>query len=195
MARIGQIARKTGETEIQIKINLDGSGEFLGTSGIPFFDHMLKLWAKHGSFDVELQAQGDLDVDGHHTVEDIGIVLGQAFQQALGTKENIYRYGQMILPMDETLILAAVDISGRPYLNFDIDIPLFKLGQFDTELVEEFMRAFCLNSGLTLHLKKFYGQNTHHLIEAIFKALARALRQAVGVDPKGKGIPSTKGLL
>lgn len=196
MSRVGAVYRKTGETEIKISLELDGNGNLTGSSGLPFFDHMLHLWAKHGSFNLHLEVKGDLEVDGHHTVEDIGIVLGQALTKALGDKSGITRYGHIILPMDEALVLVALDISGRPYLSFDVELPNAKLGTFDSELVEEFLRAFCVHAGLTLHVKLLSGKNTHHIIEGIFKALARALRDAVAIDPKAQGLlPSTKGLL
>lgn len=195
MSRKAEVVRKTGETEIKIALELDGSGQFSGSSGLPFFDHMLHLWAKHGCLDLQLEAQGDLEVDGHHTVEDIGIVLGQTLAKALGDKQGIQRYGHIILPMDEVLVLLALDISGRPYLNFQVDLPLVQLGTFDSQLVEEFLRAFCVHAGLTLHVQLLHGKNIHHIIEGIFKALGRALRQAVELDPRVKGVPSTKGLI
>lgn len=195
MSRKGEVYRKTGETEIKISLNLDGTGTFSGSSGIPFFDHVLTALTKHGNFDLHLEAQGDLEVDGHHTVEDIGIVLGQTLTQALGNKRGINRYGHIILPMDEALILVALDISGRPFLNFAVDLPPVMLGTFDSQLVEEFLRAFCVHGGLTLHVKLLSGKNTHHIIEGIFKALGRTLRHAVEWDPKIKDIPSTKGII
>ncbi|MBE6835331.1 MAG: imidazoleglycerol-phosphate dehydratase HisB [Ruminococcaceae bacterium] len=194
--RTAEINRKTNETDIKLKLNLDGSGVFTGTSGIGFFDHMLTLFSKHGRFDLELDCKGDLEVDCHHTVEDIGICLGQAFADALGDCAGITRYGAMILPMDETLILTAVDISGRSLLLFDCDMPSPQVGTFDTELCEEFFIAFSRNAKITLHIHKLVGKNTHHIIEGIFKAVARAMKTAVSIDGSLNGeIPSSKGVL
>lgn len=190
-------ARKTGETDICGCLNLDGSGVYKINTGCGFFDHMTELFAKHGNFDLTLRCAGDLRVDGHHTVEDCGIVLGKAFKDALGDKKGISRYGSIILPMDEALILVALDFSGRSYLNFDADFPdEYKLGDMDAELVEEFLLAFVRNAEITLHVKKLYGKNNHHVAEGVFKGLARALRQAVAIDEKNKDkLPSTKGVL
>ena len=194
--RSGQIKRKTKETDIQLSLNIDGSGAFRINTGCGFLDHMLELFSRHGRFDLFLECIGDSRVDDHHTVEDIGICLGQAFKEALGTKTGIYRYGSMVLPMDETLILCGLDISGRAYLNFDVEIPAAKVGTFDTELVKEFMTAFSREMGLTLHFKMLAGENSHHIIEAIFKAMAGALDQATDINPKyADEIPSTKGVL
>lgn len=194
--RSGQIKRKTKETDIQLSLNIDGSGAFRINTGCGFLDHMLELFSRHGRFDLFLECIGDSHVDDHHTVEDIGICLGQAFRDALGTKTGIYRYGSMVLPMDETLMLCGLDISGRAYLNFDVEIPTAKVGTFDTELVKEFMTAFSREMGLTLHFKMLAGENSHHIIEAIFKSLARALDQATDINPKyADEIPSTKGVL
>jgi len=193
--RTGKVERKTTETEISLELSLDGSGAGKIATGLGFLDHMLNLWARHGGFDLELTARGDVEVDDHHTTEDVGICLGLAFKEALGTKEGIVRYGNSFVPMDEALVQAVVDISGRAYLVMEGEIPRGKVGSFDTELVEEFFRAFAHNAGITLHIRILAGKNTHHMIEAVFKALGRALREAAGMDPKVKGIPSTKGLL
>ena len=194
--RTSQISRKTNETDIELCLDLDGTGTFEINTGCGFFNHMMELFARHGRFDLSLKCKGDSHVDDHHTVEDIGISLGQAFKEALGTKQGISRYGNMMLPMDETLVLCALDISGRAYLNFDIEIPTQKVGTFDTELVKEFMTAFSREMGLTLHFKMMAGENSHHIIEAVFKSLARALKQAVLIDRNyADEIPSTKGVL
>lgn len=191
-----QIVRKTNETNIRLNLNLDGTGESNINSGVGFLDHMLTLFARHGRFDLHLSCDGDTYVDDHHTVEDIGIALGQAFTQALGDKRGIVRYGSFILPMDETLILCAVDISGRSYLNFDLHIPTQKVGTFDTELAEEFFLGFVRNANLTLHIKQLEGKNSHHIIEGTFKAFGRTMKQAVAIDDQFKNeIPSTKGVL
>lgn len=191
-----QIVRKTNETNIRLSLNLDGTGESNINSGVGFLDHMLTLFARHGRFDLHLSCDGDTYVDDHHTVEDIGIALGQAFTQALGDKRGIIRYGSFILPMDETLILCAVDISGRSYLNFDLHIPTQKVGTFDTELAEEFFLGFVRNANLTLHIKQLEGKNSHHIIEGAFKAFGRTMKQAVAIDDQFKNeIPSTKGVL
>lgn len=191
-----QIVRKTNETNIRLSLNLDGTGESNINSGVGFLDHMLTLFARHGRFDLCLSCDGDTYVDDHHTVEDIGIALGQAFTQALGDKRGIIRYGSFILPMDETLILCAVDISGRSYLNFDLHIPTQKVGTFDTELAEEFFLGFVRNANLTLHVKQLEGKNSHHIIEGTFKAFGRTMKQAVAIDDQFKDeIPSTKGVL
>lgn len=194
--RTAEINRKTNETDIKLSLDLDGTGKSEINSGVGFLDHMLTLFARHGRFDLKLSCNGDTYVDDHHSVEDIGIALGQAFAQALADKRGIIRYGSFILPMDETLILAAVDISGRSYLNFDLHIPTQKVGTFDTELCEEFFLGFVRNSDMTMHLKQLEGKNSHHIIEGTFKCVARALRQAVSVDEAFKDeIPSTKGVL
>lgn len=196
MGRKAVISRATGETDIELILELDGQGLLEGSTGIGFFDHMLHLLARHGGFNINLlKVAGDLEVDAHHTVEDLGICLGQAFAQAIGDKKGIKRYGSAWIPMDEALVLAVVDISGRPYLGMQVSLNRDKVGDFDTELVEEFWRAFTLHGGVTMHLKQETGHNTHHIIEAIFKAVGRALREAVSFDPKEKGIPSTKGIL
>ena len=194
--RTSEIKRKTAETDISLSLNLDGSGKSEINSGCGFLDHMLTLFAKHGRFDLKVICNGDTQVDDHHTVEDIGIVLGQAFSEALGDKRGIIRYGNMILPMDEALILSAVDISGRSYLGYDLTIPTQKVGTFDTELVEEFWMAFVRTAALTLHIKRFEGTNSHHIIEGAFKSVARSLRAAVSLDKDfADEIPSTKGVL
>lgn len=193
--RTGKIFRETKETKIEIEINLDGEGKSEIKTGIGFFDHMLNLFAAHGQFDLRVDCAGDLEVDGHHSVEDIGISLGAAIKNALGDKRGISRYGTFFLPMDESLALVSLDISGRPFLVFDAGELAPTVGTFDTELTEEFFRALAFNAGLTLHIKILYGKNSHHKIEAIFKALGHALRIAVTHDEKIKGVPSTKGLL
>ena len=194
--RTSEIKRKTAETDITLSLCLDGQGKSEINSGCGFLDHMLTLFAKHGKFDLKVFCKGDTEVDDHHTVEDIGIVLGQAFSEALGDKRGICRYGNMILPMDEALILSAVDISGRSYLGYDLSIPTQKVGNFDTELVEEFWMAFVRTASLTLHIKRFAGTNSHHIIEGAFKSVARSLRTAVSLDKDfADEIPSTKGVL
>lgn len=194
--RTAATERKTAETKITMSLNLDGSGKGKISSGCGFLDHMLTLFAAHGKFDIELVCKGDVNVDYHHTAEDIGIVLGRLFKEALDDKKGIYRYGSMILPMDEALILSAVDFSGRAYLNYDMDIPAEKVGDFDTELVEEFWLAFVRNCDCTLHIKQLDGRNTHHIIEGVFKSVARSMKAAVDIDPDSNGkIPSTKGVL
>ena len=194
--RTSEIIRKTGETDISLALNIDGKGTYNVDTGCGFLNHMLELFTRHGRFDLTVKCVGDTHVDDHHTAEDIGIALGQAFKEALGDKKGITRYGNMMLPMDETLILCALDISGRAYLNFDVDIPTEKVGTFDTELVKEFMMAFSRELGLTLHFVMMAGENSHHIIEAIYKALARALADAVKINEAYKDeIPSTKGML
>ena len=194
--RRSEINRKTAETDIALTLDLDGSGKSTIGTGCGFLDHMLTLFAKHGRFDLSVKCVGDVEVDYHHTAEDIGISLGHAFAEAVGDKKGIYRYGNMILPMDEALILSAVDISGRDYLGYDLRIPTEKVGDFDTELVEEFWLGFVRNSGVTLHIKQFEGTNSHHIIEGAFKSVARSLRAAVAIDPTcADEIPSTKGVL
>ena len=195
MSREAAVKRETAETKIALNLNLDGTGKSLLDSGIGFFDHMLNLMAVHGLMDLELRCDGDLEVDGHHSVEDIGIALGDAFKEAIGDKKGICRYGTFYLPMDEALAFVSLDISGRPFLVYDGGEMAPMVGGFDTELVEEFLRAFAVHAGITLHVKVLYGNNTHHKIEAIFKALGHALRIAVNHDPKVTGVPSTKGML
>lgn len=193
--RKARIERKTLETGVELDLVVDGSGEYDISTGIPFFDHMLSHIAKHGFFDLKVSATGDTEVDFHHTVEDIGICLGQAFKTALEEYKGIARYGSAVVPMDEALVSVAVDISGRPYLVFNADIKRGKVGDFDTELVEEFLRAFSNHVGCNLHVNVVYGSNTHHVIEAIFKALAKALDAATTIDKRIKGVLSTKGKL
>lgn len=194
--RFAHLNRITNETAIDLTLNLDGSGTSQIKTGVGFLDHMLTLFARHGRFDLIVMCDGDTEVDDHHSVEDIGITLGQAFSEALGDKRGIIRYGSFILPMDETLILSAVDISGRSYLNYDLHIPTQKVGTFDTELAEEFFLGFVRNANLTLHIKQLEGKNSHHIIEGAFKCVARSLKQAVAIDEDFKSeIPSTKGVL
>ncbi len=194
--RTAEISRDTKETKIKLKLSLDGSGNSDIDTGIGFMDHMLTLFAKHGRFDLTVKCDGDTYVDDHHSAEDIGICLGQAFREALADKKGICRYGDIILPMDEALILAAVDISGRSYLGYALEIPTEKVGSFDTELVEEFFIAFTSNAGIDLHLRQLAGKNSHHIIEGAFKAAGRALRKAVSIDKDASDeVPSTKGLL
>lgn len=194
--RTASIERKTNETKIKISLSLDGKGTYRAVMDCGFLNHMLELFARHGRFDLTAECIGDSYVDDHHSVEDMGIALGQAFRRALGDKKGIRRYGDIILPMDETLMLCALDISGRAVLNFDVQIPSQKVGTFDTELVKEFMTAFSRELGLTLHFKMLAGENSHHIIEAMFKALGRAMREAVSVDAQfAEEIPSTKGVL
>lgn len=186
-------SRKTGETDINIVLNLDGEGNYEGDTGIGFFNHMLNLMTKHGLLNLKIEAKGDLEVDGHHTIEDLGIVLGKCFKKAIGNKVGIKRYGTAFVPMDETLASVSIDISGRPYVVCNFNFTVEKVGQMDTELVEEFLRAFAFNAEITLHSRILYGKNNHHMIEAVFKALGRAIREAVDIDERIKGVMSTKG--
>lgn len=195
MNRESMIERKTNETQISLKLNVDGTGKSVIDTGIGFFDHMLTLFAKHGLFDMNLTAKGDLNVDAHHTVEDIGIVLGQAISEALGDKKSIVRYGSAFIPMDESLALCAIDISGRPFTVFDAKFSNEKVGEMETEMVVEFFRALAFNAGINLHIKVFYGGNNHHICEAIFKAFAKALDKATAIDGRIEGVLSTKGML
>jgi imidazoleglycerol-phosphate dehydratase len=195
MPRNATITRKTAETDIRLTLDLDGSGKVEAATGVGFFDHMLTHIAKHGLFDLTVKCQGDTHIDAHHTVEDVGICLGKALAQALGDKAGIRRFGDCTLPMDETLATAAVDLSGRPFLVWRADVPLETLGTFSSQLAEEFWRAVSSAGLLTLHVLLHHGKNTHHVVEAIFKACARALRAAVEPDPRAAGIPSTKGVL
>ncbi|AJD31697.1 imidazoleglycerol-phosphate dehydratase HisB [Clostridium sporogenes] len=192
---VAKIYRKTSETEVKSEINLYGEGKYDIKTGIGFFDHMLNLMARHGLIDLKLEAKGDLQVDSHHTVEDVGIVLGQSFKEALGDKKGIKRYGTSFVPMDEALASVSIDLSGRPYIVCDFNFTVEKLGEMDTELVEEFLRALAFNAGITLHARVLYGKNNHHMIEAVFKALGRALREAVDKDERINGVMSTKGTL
>ena len=194
--RTAEIKRNTSETQIELNLNLDGSGIYEVDTGCGFLNHMLELFARHGRFDLKIICHGDTQVDDHHTVEDIGIALGQAFSEALGEKKGIKRYGQMILPMDEALILTAVDISGRGCLSYALEIPTQKVGSFDTELVQEFWIAFVRNANCSLHIRQFAGMNSHHIIEGAFKSAARSLKEAVSINPEDPdSIPSTKGIL
>ena len=194
--RTAKLERKTKETDIRLSIKLDGEGKYVIDTSIPFLDHMLSLMSKHGLLDMKIKAKGDTDIDYHHTVEDIGIVLGKAVKEALGNMHGIARYGQASVPMDEALAMVSIDLSGRPYLVYKVEIPKrSKVKDFDPDLVEDFLQAFASSSSITLHVISPYGRNTHHIIEAIFKALGRALRQAVAIDPKVKGVPSTKRVL
>lgn len=191
-----KIVRDTKETQIILALEVDGTGAYEIDTGCGFFNHMMELFTRHGRFDIAIDCKGDTDVDYHHTVEDIGIALGRAFREALGDKKGIYRYGSMLLPMDEALILCAVDIGGRSSVNFDVEIPTQKVGDFDTELVKEFVLALAREMGLTVHIRMLAGENTHHIIEGVFKALGRALRQACAIEEEyADEIPSTKGVL
>ena len=195
MSRTAEVTRKTGETDIQIKLDLDGSGVCDIDTGVPFFDHMLNAFGRHGQFDLAVHAVGDVEVDAHHTVEDTGIVLGEAICQALGDKAGIARFASSTIPMDETLVMAAVDISGRGQAYCDLPLPTERVGSFDTELAVEFFYAFARDAKLTLHVRELAGENSHHIIEAAFKATGRAMRFACEMDPRVKGVPSTKGTL
>jgi imidazoleglycerol-phosphate dehydratase len=195
MMRTATMKRQTAETNISTTLNIDGTGKSEIATGIGFFDHMLLLLAKHGFMDLQLIAQGDLQVDGHHTVEDTGIVLGQALAKALGDKSGIKRYGTAFVPMDEALAMVSLDISGRPFLVFDVAIPSERIGDFDSELIEEFLRALSVHAGLTLHVRLLSGKNSHHIVEAIFKALGRVLDEAASIDERIVGVMSSKGML
>lgn len=195
MSRIGRTARKTTETQVEVIWNLDGSGAFTGSTPLPFLDHMLAQLARHGRFDLTVNASGDLEIDAHHTVEDVGIALGRALRDALGDGAGIARFASEHAPLDEALVLAVVDVSGRPYLHYAVAVPRQRLGDYDTDLTEEFVRAFATNAGITLHILLVHGRNAHHIIEAMFKALALALDRAVRLDPRVQGVPSTKGTL
>lgn len=195
MTRSSTIERATSETDITLTLELDGAGKTKVDTGVPFFDHMLDAFGRHGLFDLAVVAQGDLEVDAHHTVEDVGIVLGQALAEALGDKAGITRFGSAVVPMDEALVLAAVDISGRGGLFWDVSLPIEIIGTFDTTLAKEFLVALATNAGVTLHVRSLAGENAHHIIEAAFKAAARALSQAVALDARVSGVPSTKGSL
>jgi imidazoleglycerol-phosphate dehydratase len=193
--RQAEVTRKTKETDITVNLNLDGTGESTISTGIGFFDHMLALFARHGHFNLQIQCQGDLDVDGHHTVEDVGLALGEAITRTIGTKEGIHRYGTFYAPMDEALCRAVVDLSGRPFLICRAEFPRENMGEMNTELVEEFFRALATQGQMNLHIEVLYGKNCHHMAEAMFKATARALAAAICFDSRVKGIPSTKGTL
>lgn len=191
--RKATLRRTTGETDISITLTIDGKGNFEGTSGIGFFDHMLHLFARHSGMDMSLTCQGDLDVDNHHTIEDIGITLGEVFEKALGDKKGIHRYGCFFCPMDETLSRIVLDLSGRPYLVFDVDIPVERIGSFETEMTREFFLAFANNAKMNLHMATLYGVNGHHIVESLFKGIGHALKEAVAVE--GDTVLSTKGVL
>ena len=194
-ARTTKIHRKTKETDIEVELNLDGEGRYAVSTGLPFFDHMLESFAKHALFDLELRARGDLEVDSHHTVEDVGITLGQAVREALGEAVGIRRYGSQVLPMAESKLEVSLDVSNRPYLVYRVPLANDRIGSFDATLIEDFLYAFSQNAGLDLHVELRYGKSPHHIVEAIFKGLARALRVAVERDPRVKGLPSVKGAL
>ena len=194
-ARVGRASRATGETTVDARWDLDGTGRAELASGVPFLDHMLEQVARHGRFDLAVTASGDLDVDAHHTIEDVGIALGRAFKEAAGDGAGIFRYASAHAPLDEALVLAVVDVSGRPYLHYAVPVTRQRLGAYDTDLTEEFFRAFAVNAGITLHLMLVHGRNGHHIIEAAFKALALALDRATQRDPRITGVPSTKGTL
>ncbi|PJI07391.1 MULTISPECIES: imidazoleglycerol-phosphate dehydratase HisB [Clostridium] len=191
--RTCSLSRKTAETDIQVELNLDGEGKYEIDTGIGFFDHMLTLMSKHGLMDLKVKAKGDLNVDSHHTVEDVGIVIGECIEKALGDKKSINRYGTAFVPMDESLCQVSMDLSGRAFLVFDAEFTVEKLGDFQTEMVEEFFRAVAFNSGITLHTRVLYGKNNHHMVEGLFKAFGRALSEAVSKNPRIKGVMSTKG--
>ncbi|MEK6692935.1 MAG: imidazoleglycerol-phosphate dehydratase HisB [Nitrospirota bacterium] len=196
MTRKASLERKTKETDIKVELKIDGNGKYDVKTGIPFLDHMFSLFSRHGLFDLRLRAKGDTEVDYHHTVEDIGIILGDTIKKALGDKRGIKRYGEASIPMDETLAMVSLDISGRPYLIYNVKLPRkVKLKDFDPGLVEDFFRALVNHAGITLHINLFYGRDAHHILEAIFKAFGRALDQATMIDPRNKGVPSTKGRL
>ena len=195
LARTGEIIRTTSETDITLSLDLDGSGSTDIATGVPFFDHMLDAFGRHGQFSLSVKATGDIEVDAHHTVEDVGICLGQAVAQALGDKSGITRFGSSAIPMDEALVLCAIDISGRGGLVYEVDLPIEIIGTFDTTLAKEFMVAFAHNADMTIHIHQMAGGNSHHIVEAAYKALARAVREAVSIDPRVAGVPSTKGAL
>jgi imidazoleglycerol-phosphate dehydratase len=193
--RSASVERKTKETEINVQLVIDGSGEYEISTGIPFFDHMLESFTRHGAFDLRLAAKGDLEVDTHHTIEDVGITLGQAFREALGSAAGIRRYGSIALPMADSKVEIALDISNRPYLVYRVDLANDRIGSFDASLTEDFLYAFSQNAGIDLHVELVYGKNPHHVVEAIFKGLARSLKAAVELDPRMKGLPTVKGAL
>ena len=193
--RCAEVSRRTGETDINISLDIDGQGTSNLDTGMGFFEHMLNLFTTHGLFNLKVECSGDLFVDGHHSVEDIGIALGQAFTKAMGDKVGIKRYGTAFVPMDEALIMVSLDLSGRAFLNYEVLVKAQMIGDYDTELTEEFLRAFAFNAGITLHVKMMAGSNSHHIVEGVFKALARALREALTIDERIQGVMSTKGML
>ena len=193
--RVATVTRKTRETNIRVELDIDGSGQYQVSTGIPFFDHMLESFAKHGLFDLRLEAQGDLEVDLHHTIEDVGIALGQAFREAVGSAEGIRRYGFFLLPMAEAKVEVALDLSNRPYLVYRVELANDRIGDFDATLTQDFVYAFSQNVGLDLHVEQRYGKSPHHVVEAVFKGIARALRVALEIDPRQEGVPSVKGAL
>lgn len=193
--RTASVRRDTNETKLSATLNVDGTGRFSGAVGVPFFEHMLNLFTRHALVDLELKGVGDVQIDAHHTVEDCGILIGQVFKEALGSKEGIERYGQAYVPMEEVLARCVLDVCNRPFLRFDADLPKAKVGDFDVELAEEFLRAFAFNAGITMHITVFHGSNLHHILEAVFKAVGRALSQAVATNPRIRGVFSTKGRL
>jgi imidazoleglycerol-phosphate dehydratase len=195
MSRSAKIERNTKETQISLNLELDGRGEYAIETGVPFFDHMLDQVARHGFFDLTVKATGDLEIDAHHTIEDVGICLGEAFKKALGDKQGVRRFGRGTMPMHEALASIILDFSGRPFLVFNVDLPKAKVGEFDVELVEEFFIAFCNHSGANIHVNLAYGDNLHHIVEAIFKAFGRALDDATGLDPRIETVMSSKGML
>ena len=195
MTRIARIERTTGETAVAVELDLDGTGVVRVSTGVPFFDHMLDALGRHALLDLTIEAQGDLEVDAHHTVEDVGICMGRAIAEALGDKTGIRRFGSAAVPLDEALVLCAVDISGRGSLTYEVPVPIELIGTFDTTLAHEFLGSLANNAGMTVHLHEVAGENAHHIIEAAFKAFARALREAVELDPRVSGVPSTKGVL
>jgi len=195
MTRIARIERTTGETAVAVELDLDGTGVVRVSTGVPFFDHMLDALGRHALLDLTIEAQGDLEVDAHHTVEDVGICMGRAIAEALGDKTGIRRFGSAAVPLDEALVLSAVDISGRGSLTYEVPVPIELIGTFDTTLAHEFLGSLANNAGMTVHLHEVAGENAHHIIEAAFKAFARALRDAVELDPRVSGVPSTKGVL
>ena len=194
-SRSARTQRDTRETKLAVFLNIDGQGAYSGTVGVPFFEHMMDLFARHSLMDIEIDGRGDVHVDAHHTVEDAGIVLGQTFRTAIGDKVGIQRYGEAYVPMEEALARCVLDICNRPYLQFDVPVPKTKVGNFDVELAEEFFRAFAFNAGITMHVTVFYGKNLHHILESVFKAVGRALQQATSHHPRIRGVLSTKGIL
>lgn len=195
MGRTATVERKTSETDITVTLDLDGEGRVDVETGVPFFDHMLDAFGRHALLDLEVRAAGDVEVDAHHTVEDVGITLGQAVAEALGDKAGIRRFGSAVVPMDEALVMCAIDVSGRPHVAYELEVPIEVIGSFDTTLAKEFVVAFAQNADITVHVRGLSGTNAHHLVEAAFKSCARAFREAVSLDPRVSGVPSTKGTL